>query len=241
MIVFVVQLVISHLLKNPGRVRDTVHLKKLLCWGWSFPMSELAFFWHIGYILDTVLALYVEHYSVTWPGNDQLRFSVSSGAWHVWRGVDISLWNRRLGAWWLWIGVQHPWGLWGHHLDWLMGPWGQVSGRPVTGNFIRFSWLAKDVNGCRSNISTSRVEGSFITAWVWPVKHSRKYWAHLSDINQHVSHLPLSDLVSLRAFHLVEHCNVMRSRAEHGPLAITHSSEPFTQTGQFIPSLHHRN
>ena len=48
--------------------------------------------------------------------------------------------------------------------------------------------------------------------------------------------------LSLRAFHFEVHCNVMRLRAEHRPLAITHSLEPFTQTGQHVfPFFHYRN
>lgn len=187
----------------------------------------------------------MERYSVTWPGNGQLcwcsvchlELDTSEEEWTF--CSEIADWVH--DGFELVLSTHEAFGV--TTLAWLMGPWGQVSGRPVAGNFIRFSWLAKDVNGCRSNISPSRMESSFITAWLWPVKHSHEsgYWEHLSDINQHVSHLPLSDLISLRAFHLVEHCNVMRSRAEHGPLAITHSSEPFTQTGQCNPSLRHSN
>lgn len=150
----------------------------------------------------------------------------------------------------LWVGLLCPHkASWGHCLGLANGQGGHLAKR-FTGwsrHPVKTSAISSNSRGvlktqqCENNISPSRLMGSFITAscgqlnqpicpsigtieWCQPTCQSlTSQWPQLS----------------LGAFHLEEHCNVMRWRAEHGPLAITLQNLSLSQADIFPLSCRH--
>lgn len=160
-------------------------------------------------------------------------FRESVSVVHEWFHTE---WCRRVALWSLAatdcrMRIDPRWSdppaLWGHRMGLTDGTGGHVVERPhnpvsITANFISVPRRVRDAN-VRQNIkpphprwahSSERAFGllkSVVTGTVWVPS------------TKHGSHLPLDDLISSQttAFHLPERCNVMRLKAERGPLATT--------------------